>query len=150
MTAEQSIEVRAPAQRVYALAQDIARWPDYLPHYRYVSILRDSGSERVAVMAARRDWIPVRWTALERLLPEVPRIEFTHLSGWTKGLEVAWLFASTPDGTRVTITHDLRTLQRPLLQSRLACSIIANFFIQPIASRTLARMKLLAEDNHED
>lgn len=150
MRAEQSIEVRAPAARVYALAQDVARWPERLPHYRFVTVLQDSGSERVAVMAARRDWIPVRWTALERLLPDVPRIEFTHLSGWTAGMEVAWIFDAIPNGTRVTIAHDLSTLRLPCMQPKIIRDFVANFFIQPIASRTLARMKLLAEDTHEN
>jgi len=148
--ATQSIEIRAPAMRVYTLAQDIARWPQMLPHYRYVNILQETTRERLAVMAARRDWIPVRWIALERLMPDIPRIEFTHRSGWTAGMEVAWIFDAVPNGTRVTITHDLNTLRWPMVRSRLGRDIIANYFIQPIASRTLAHIKLLSEEHHED
>ena len=150
MTAEQSIEMRAPAERVFAFVQDVARWPERLPHYRSVNVLRDDGSERVAVMAAKRDWIPVRWTARERLLPRIPRIEFTHLAGWTAGMEVAWIFEPIPGGTRVTITHDLSSLRLPLMQAHFIRDFVANFFIQPIASRTLARMKQLVEDSHEN
>ncbi|MDQ6781200.1 MAG: SRPBCC family protein [Candidatus Eremiobacteraeota bacterium] len=147
MTAQQSIDVSAPAQRVYALAEDIAAWPRRLPHYRYVTVLQQSERARIAVMAARRDWIPVRWTAQERLLPEVPRIEFTHLSGWARGMEVAWTFDPIPGGTRVTILHDLESLRLPLVRSRWCRDIISTMFIQPIARRTLARMKSLAEEN---
>lgn len=147
MTAQQSIDVQASAQRVYALAQDIAAWPRRLPHYRYVTVLQQSERTRVAIMAARRDWIPVRWTAQERLLPEVPRIEFTHLSGWARGMEVAWTFDAIPGGTRVTILHDLDGLRVPLVRSPWGRDIISNMFIQPIARRTLARMKSLAEEN---
>jgi ribosome-associated toxin RatA of RatAB toxin-antitoxin module len=145
MHANQSIDMAAPAAAIYALAQDVASWPRLLPHYRYVRVLRETSDERIAVMAARRSWIPVRWIARERLHPNIPRIEFTHLSGWTAGMEVAWTFEPTPHGTRVTIEHDLRTLRRAIIRTRLARTIIARFFIQPIASRTLARMKALAE-----
>jgi len=114
------------------------RWPRRLPHYRYVTVLQQSERARVAIMAARRDWIPVRWTAQERLLPEVPRIEFTHLSGWARGMEVAWTFDPIPGGTRVTILHDLDALRLPLVRSRWGRDIISTMFIQPIARRTLA------------
>jgi len=147
--ARQSVEMAAPPAAVYALAQDIARWPAMLPHYRYVRVLEDSGTQRLAVMAARRDWIPVRWVAEERLRPEIPRIEFTHRGGWTTGMEVAWVFEPVANGTRVTITHDLSTLTRPLIRSRWGRQLIAEFFIQPIAGRTLARIKSLVEGRHE-
>jgi len=143
--ADQSVDMAAPAATIYALAQDVASWPRFLPHYRYVRVLQETPDERIAVMGARRSWIPVRWTARERLHPAIPRIEFIHLSGWTVGMEVAWTFAPTPGGTRVTIEHDLRTLRRPVSRTRLARAIIARFFIRPIATRTLARMKALAE-----
>ena len=146
--AVQSIEIAAAPALVYTIAQDIARWPRLLPHYRYVRILEESASRRLAVMAARRDWIPVRWLAEERLKPDIPRIEFTHRGGWTTGMEVAWIFEPLPRGTRVTITHDLRGLSRPLARSRAGRELIGAFFIQPIASRTLARIKSLAEEPH--
>ncbi|HEV2878929.1 MAG TPA: SRPBCC family protein, partial [Candidatus Eremiobacteraceae bacterium] len=62
MITHQSIDVDASAADIYALAQDVANWPLILPHYRYVRVLRETSNERVAIMAARRNWIPVRWT----------------------------------------------------------------------------------------
>src|SRR5262249_2944657 len=31
--------IRAPSDRIFALAADVERWPDHLPHYRYVRFL---------------------------------------------------------------------------------------------------------------
>ena len=28
--------VRAPVAKIFELARQVERWPDYLPHYRYV------------------------------------------------------------------------------------------------------------------
>ena len=145
MHANTSIDVAAPARAIYELAQDIGNWPRLLPHYRYVRIIKEQPGERTAVMAARRGWIPVRWTTVQRLDPAQPRIEFTHLSGWTAGMEVAWTFAPIPGGTRVTIEHALDYRRIPLIGPWFAQRIIGDFFIQSIAGKTLARMKGLAE-----
>lgn len=145
MITHQSIDVEAPAGEVYALAQDVANWPRILPHYKYVRVLRETPDARVAVMSARRSWIPVRWTAEQHLLPAIPRIEFTHIGGWAKGMRVAWTFDPLPHGTRVIISHDLAALQLPLVRTRLGQHIISEQFIAPIARRTLASVKKAAE-----
>ena len=145
MHASRSIDIAAPATRIYQLAQDIGRWPALLPHYRYVTVVEERPNERVAVMAARRGWIPVRWTTIERLDPSTPRIEFTHISGWTAGMEVAWTFAPIAGGTRVTIEHHLDFRRVPVFGPWIGRRVIGDFFIQSIAGKTLARMKQLAE-----
>jgi ribosome-associated toxin RatA of RatAB toxin-antitoxin module len=145
MRASTSIDIAAPAHEIYALAEDVGRWPELLPHYRYVRVLRSSRRERLAVMAARRGWIGVRWTAIERLDPDTPSIEFTHVSGWTVGMEVAWRFEPMQGGTRVVIEHDLDFRLVPIAGEWIGRRIIGDFFIQAIASKTLACFKELAE-----
>jgi len=145
MMTEQSIIVNAAPADVYAIAQDVANWPHILPHYNYVHVLRETHDARVAVMSARRNWMPVRWTAEQRLLPAIPRIEFVHISGWAKGMRVAWIFDPLAQGTRVIISHDLAALQLPLVRTRLGRHIISKQFIAPIASRTLASVKKVVE-----
>ena len=147
MHAERFVDIAAPAGAIYALAQDVAAWPAMLPHYRWVRVLRDGERDRVVEMAARRDWIPVRWTALQTLDPQTPRIGFQHLSGWTKGMRVAWTFEPHDGGTRVTIVHDLDETGSPL-REWFGRRIIGDYFIQSIAGRTLACMKQLAEGSH--
>lgn len=148
MITHQSIDVDAAPADVYALAQDVANWPRILPHYNYVRVLSETHDARVAVMSARRNWMPVRWTAEQHLLPAIPRIEFTHVQGWAKGMRVAWIFDRLPNGTRVTISHDLDNLKLPLVRTRLGQRIISEQFITPIASRTLASVKKAAETRH--
>lgn len=146
MHAERSVDIAAPAAAIYALAQDVARWPAILPHYRWVKVLEERNGERIVEMAARRDWIPVRWKARQTLDPATPRIGFTHLSGWTKGMAVEWTFKAEGGRTRVTIVHDLDDSGNPILSGWFGRRIVGEFFIQSIAGRTLARMKDLAEE----
>jgi ribosome-associated toxin RatA of RatAB toxin-antitoxin module len=134
--------MRAPFERVFDLAADVERWPERLPHYRYVRRLDPTGERRFA-MGARRGPIPVRWEAVQRPLRDERRIEFVHTGGITRGMWVEWRFAPAAQGTDVSIEHRL-DLAWPLV-GRLAERVIASQFIEAIARRTLRRVRALAE-----
>jgi ribosome-associated toxin RatA of RatAB toxin-antitoxin module len=144
---ENEIFVQADLAEIYQLAAAVERWPEILPHYRWVHVLRDDGDRRLVEMAARRDWIPVRWRAEQRLFPEEWRITFRHVGGFTKGMEVEWLFEPTEQGcVRVAILHDLpRLLGLPLVGDLAANRIVGPLFVKDIAGKTLRRIKQLAE-----
>ena len=99
--------MRAPFERIFPLAAEVERWPELLPHYRYVRRLPDQNGERRFAMGARRGPIPVRWEAIQRPLPDERRIEFPHTGGVTRGMEVAWRFAPAGRQLDVSIEHEL-------------------------------------------
>ncbi len=138
------VHVRAPYQRIFDLAADVERWPERLPHYRYVRRLPASSGERRFAMGARRGPIPVRWEAVQRPRPDARRIEFTHTGGITSGMEVAWRFEPEGDGWDVSIEHEL-TLGWPIIGGVVAEHVIGPQFIDAIAGRTLRRIRDLAE-----
>jgi ribosome-associated toxin RatA of RatAB toxin-antitoxin module len=149
MNVRQSIEVAATPARVYQVAHDVPNWGALLPHYRYVRVLQRSGNHSVCMMAAQHyPFAVVRWTAAVQLRPETPAIEFTHIAGPAAGMRVAWTFAPTPNGTRITIEHELSDVKAALVRSWLGKQIAARFFIEPIARRTLACMKKIAEERN--
>jgi ribosome-associated toxin RatA of RatAB toxin-antitoxin module len=135
--------MRAPIERIFPLAADVERWPEILPHYRYVRRL--PGAERRFAMGARRGAIPVRWEAIQRPLPAERRIEFLHTGGVTRGMQVAWQFEEHGDGaTDVSIEHRLE-LSWPLIGELVARHVIGPQFIEAIAGRTLGRVREIAE-----
>jgi hypothetical protein len=137
--------MRAPFDRVFDLAADVERWPEILPHYRYVRPVTDPGGERHFAMGARRGPIPVRWEAIQRPMRDDRRIEFVHTAGVTKGMWVAWRFADAPDGSLdVSIEHRL-DLGWPVIGSWAAEHVVGPQFIEAIAGRTLRRIRELAE-----
>lgn len=139
------VTVRAPYERIFALAAEVERWPERLPHYRYVRPLPAPSGERHFAMGARRGVIPVAWRAVQRPLPGERRIEFRHTGGVTRGMEVAWRFAPAGDDAwEVSIHHDLR-LRWPLVGELVARHLIGPHFIDAIAGRTLRRVRDLAE-----
>jgi uncharacterized membrane protein len=145
MRSEVGIVINAPLERVFELGSEIERWPERLPHYRYVRPVPDDAGRRRYAMGARRGPIPVRWEAILEPRLEEGRILFTHTGGVTRGMEVAWVLTSTPDGAvDVRIRHAL-DLGWPVIGRFAAAHVIGPQFIEPIARRTLRRIKAIAE-----
>ena len=71
-----------------------------MPHYRYVKVLGRKRNRKLVRMSARRDFIPVTWTAIQTVeqgSAEQPgRILFHHVRGLVRGMEVQWTFEWRP------------------------------------------------------
>ncbi|TAM76123.1 hypothetical protein EPN44_06745 [bacterium] len=141
MHTETDIEIAAQIRTIYDAVADVERWPSFLPHYRYV---RRNGDGSFA-MAARRGWIPVRWVARVEADSREPALRFRHVGGWTRGMNVWWRFEPSPQGTRVTIIHDLDFRVLPVAREWFARRVIGEYFVDAIARRTLACVKRLVE-----
>lgn len=131
--------MRAPRERIFETAADLALWPKILPHYRYIHFLEKSPARNIVKMAATRSGIPIAWTSEQVIDRDKMEVRFHHLKAWTKGMDVVWTFTDTPDGVRVEILHDL-AFRIPAL-APLADKVIGRFFIEDIAGKTLRCMK---------
>lgn len=145
------IDVEAPPRTVFDLARDITRWPALLPHYRKVTIHSRNGARVTATMAAIRPvWrsgIPVGWRSEQWPDEDDPadlQLRFVHVAGATRGMDVTWHIQPTETGCRVTIEHDF-VRHLPLLGTELFPRVVDRLFVRPIATKTLATFKRLAE-----
>ena len=137
--------MHAPPQVVFQLAAEVEFWPALLPHYRFVRVLRQASGCRLVEMGAWRGRIPVSWTSLQWLEPEIYRITFRHVRGITRGMVVEWRIAPTTDqDVDVTISHRFEP-GWPLIGSFAAERIVGPHFVQHIAGKTLRRVKAIAE-----
>jgi ribosome-associated toxin RatA of RatAB toxin-antitoxin module len=151
---ELSIEIAAAPRRVFELARDIAKWPEMLPHYRKVTIQSRRAGRTTATMAAVRPLLRLRsvgvpvWWRTEQWADESDpadlQVLFNHTGGATRGMAVVWHIRPSGRGARVVIEHDFER-RLPLLGSAIFPRIVDRFFVRPIATRTLARFKALAE-----
>ncbi len=139
-----TVDVAAPARDMYALASATERWPLILPHYRYVRVLETRGDTRVVAMGAWQDCFPIAWVAEQTNDPGTPHIAFRHVRGWTRGMDVEWIFEPHTGGTRVSIEHRLQ-FRFPLAAQWVGEHVVSAYFIHGVAAKTLARMKVLAE-----
>jgi ribosome-associated toxin RatA of RatAB toxin-antitoxin module len=148
---ELAVNVAAPAARVFELARDIVRWPVLLPHYRSVTVQSRNGERIVARMGAVRQVgplpLPVSWWAEQWPDDSDPhdlRLHFRHLRGVTRGMQVTWHIRPRAAGSRVSIEHEF-SRRLPLLGTEALPAFVDRFFIRPIAGRTLATFRKLAE-----
>lgn len=142
------ITIQAPLDRVFALAADVERWPDFLAHYRWVRVLERSARGMVVEMAAWRPFgvlrYPAWWVSEMRIEPE-RAVRYHHVRGITRGMEVEWTFAPGDGVIDVAIVHQWDGPQWPLIGGVAAQLVIGPVFIHGIASRTLAGVKRRAE-----
>jgi hypothetical protein len=149
MHSDIAIDVDAPAPLVFALARDVERWAVLLPHYARSRALEPDASGRPFVeFVARRPLVPllglglpVAWRSRTWNEPDVLRLRFLHVAGATRGMDVTWRIEPRGDGRacRVTIGHDFAPRVPGFAR------FVDRFFTRPIAGRTLATFKALAE-----
>lgn len=133
-----------PPHQAYRYACQVERWPELLPHYRWVRF-RQGGPEDggVVEMAARREfgrlgwpvwWLSQMWTDPERLA-----VRYHHLAGVTRGMDVLWQIEPVGSGSRVRIIHEWA--EGPAFAGPLAPavgrSVVGPLFVHFIAGRTL-------------
>lgn len=148
MHSETGIHIAARADLVYALAHDVECWADLLPHYvRSRAVERRPDDSLITEFVARRVIVPVlglgltvAWRSQTWSDPTTRRLRFVHTAGATRGMDVTWRIESAgTDACRVTIEHDFA----PRLP--FAAALVDRWFTQPIAGRTLATFKAIAE-----
>jgi ribosome-associated toxin RatA of RatAB toxin-antitoxin module len=149
------IVMRAPPARCFQFGADVERWPEWLPHYRWVRFPRKDGFGTGRVeMAARRpfgplSW-PVWWVSEMTVDAAKPVVRYTHVQGITTGMVVEWSFTDLGDGTtRVRIVHDWDEGPHwPLpgvLRRWIAATVIGPVFVHHVASRTLDGIRRAVE-----
>lgn len=151
-----TVTIRAPLDRVFALARDIERWPEILPHYRWVRMLERRPDGGRVEMAAWRPFgpaplrYPTWWVSEMWVEPGggQPVIRYRHIAGITAGMDVRWVLTAAPEGggvVAVEIVHQWSGPAWPLIGSLAASLVIGPVFVHGIASRTLAGIRATAE-----
>ena len=146
MQTETATIMDGPLPRIVELAADVERWPEILPHYRWVTLLEGGGDRKVVEMAARRGRFPLRWRAVQEIdrSGPTPVITYRHIWGPARGMDVAWTFTETDKGVHVAINHRFRP-PWPVFGNVIADHIIGPQFIEHIAALTLGTIKQIVE-----
>ncbi len=146
--------IRAPLERVFRLARDVERWPEILPHYRWVRMLERRADGGRVEMAAWRPFgpaplrYPTWWVSEMWIEPDggQPVIRYRHIDGITTGMDVRWQLTTTAGGdVAVEIAHHWSGPAWPLVGGLVANLVIGPVFVHGIASRTLAGIRARAE-----
>ena len=167
LTTVDELVVRAPAETIFELARDVERWPDHLPHYRYVRLRERAGDGGgIVEMSANRPFGPLNWPTWWLSIMRVrggaasthlesgsgvagsaaaPAVRFRHIGGITTRMDVEWTFTPVSGGTLARIVHVWDGPRWPLIGKFAATVVIGPVFVHGIASRTLAGLGREAE-----
>jgi len=142
----------APLARAFPVAAQVERWPEILPHYRWVRFLDRSDHGGTVEMAAWRPFgllrYPVWWVSEMTVDRTACEVRYRHVRGITTGMSVVWRLVphapggtAQPEGVLVTVVHEWQGPGWPLIGPLAASLVIGPVFIHGIASRTLAGIK---------
>lgn len=95
------VEIRAPAERVWAVLRDIERWPEWTPTVTSIQKI-DGGSLGVGSRALVRQpkLLPAKWEVTEL---EDENMTFTWMTR-SPGMRLTARHAITRDGSRATLS----------------------------------------------
>lgn len=149
MHSEISIDIDAPGGLVFALARDVERWAELLPHYSRVRVVERIGDGALVLdFVARRPFVPllglglpVTWRSRTWNEPLTHRLRFIHVAGATRGMDVTWRIEPMGKGAGCRVTIEHRFAPRIPGFARF----VDRWFTRPIAGRTLATFKAIAE-----
>src|SRR2546430_811822 len=100
------VTMRAPVERVFEIAAGVERWPDILPHYRWVRFMERRAGGGLVEMAAARPFGPLRYPAwwMSEMTVDRPagEIRYRHVRGITSGMAVVWRLQPPGGGVRPT------------------------------------------------
>lgn len=144
-------ESEAPPDVCFHAAADVERWPEILPHYRWVRFRQKRGfASGVVEMAAWRPFGPLRyptwWVSEMEHDPDDRVVRYRHVDGITRGMEVRWEVRPRPNGgSHLKIVHEWSGPRWPLIGGFAARQVIGPHFVSHIAGRTLAGVVRAAE-----
>lgn len=136
--------IRPPMEKVFLTVADLARWPEFLPHYRYNRFIRQTASSGLVEMSCYRLGFPLKWVSEYRIDLPGRKLTFRHLEGAlnaTQGLDIVWNFEELAENSvRVRLTYEFTP--RVVIGGRLlAALVLGELFVHNLAEKTLAGLK---------
>ncbi len=97
--------IAAPVERVYNIARDIERFPEFMEDVAEVKILEQTGDRQVSRWAATVKEFNrnIRWTEEDFWNAEERTCDFTMLEGDFSEYSGTWRFEADGEGTRATL-----------------------------------------------
>jgi ribosome-associated toxin RatA of RatAB toxin-antitoxin module len=138
---ENHVIIRAPIDQVYAVAEDKARFPDFMPHMIECVEGRDGTRIRFRMAARMKFGIVSRWIS-ERVAFETNRYAAYRTEGFCRHMEGRWTFEALEPGsdgspmTRVTLTHDF-DVGHPILSLVIPLENIVSSCVRDNSQRML-------------
>lgn len=111
-----SIMVNCNLKKVYQIASDIIKFPEFLQGYKKVNVLDDEEKKKALI----RVLFDVNGKEVEfhclANFTQNRATNYEHVTGPLKGMRVKWEFRRRPRGTKVSIKHDFPKVSFPTFE----------------------------------
>lgn len=104
---EDSIIIKGELEDIYNLAQQVERYPEFIPGYLESRIVEFRDGKPVIKRVTLVNGKPLGWRSIASFQKN-GLIEFEQIEGRLKGMRAKWIFEEVPEGTKVVITHDFK------------------------------------------
>lgn len=103
---ESFIEIAAPARKVYELAKEQERFPEFMPDVESVTVLERHPGHIVTKWKTLVEEAPIEWVEIDRFNDAEARIDYQLTEGDLDKFEGAWTFVENGGITKVSLTVD--------------------------------------------
>jgi coenzyme Q-binding protein COQ10 len=100
---ESTIVIAAPARRVYELAKDQERFPEFMPDVEKVTIVQRRDDGMISRWKTLVEEAPIEWTEEDRFDDDALRIDYKLIEGDLDKFEGAWTFEHRDGVTHVVL-----------------------------------------------
>jgi ribosome-associated toxin RatA of RatAB toxin-antitoxin module len=109
---ENSIVIKSKLEDVYALAEDVESYPEFIPGYEGSKVLSREENKATIERVAEIMGNQITWKSVATF-HQNESIEFEQIEGPLRGMIAKWTFQQAPEGTKIVITHDFK-LKTPI------------------------------------
>ena len=139
---DHSIVIRSSIGKVYEIAENIEKFPEFMPHVKTSSIIKKQGNKRQVVMTAVVNGIKSHWISASTT-EKNKRIQYSQVKGTCKVMGGEWFFEMIPEGTKITLIHNF-DVGWPVIGNLIGRLIVKNW-VDKYSRLTLGHIKTKAE-----
>ncbi len=98
--------IKADKAKVYSVAREMEKFPEFMPDIKKVKILERAGNKTVTEWESLLEDTPICWKEQDEFDDAKPAIKFKLIEGDLDKLDGEWKFEDAPEGTKVTLLLD--------------------------------------------
>jgi len=141
---EHTIVIKSTINKVYAIAEAIENFPEFMPHVKTSNIIKKQGDKRQVEMSAVVNGINSHWISASTL-EKNKKIKYSQVKGFCKVMGGEWQFNKVPGGTTITLIHNFE-VALPVI-GKLIGRMIIKKWVDKYSRLTLGHIKTKAELN---
>jgi ribosome-associated toxin RatA of RatAB toxin-antitoxin module len=141
---EHSVVIKCNIEKVYSIAEEIDKFPEFMPHVKTSNIIKRQGNKRQLEMSAVVNGINSHWISASTT-EKNKKITYKQVKGFCKVMCGEWLFKKAPEGTKITLIHDFG-VGLPVI-GNLIERIIVKKWVDKHSRLMLYHIKIQAESN---